>query len=110
MSKSSDVFLQHILESAQRIKRYTEDMSREDFLSEGPVKHAVVRQLEIIGEAASNMPDEVKDEYPDVLWDQIVSMRNVLAHEYWRVDFELVWDTVAKKVPELKEVVRKSLK
>lgn len=109
MNKDPGVFLKHILESAERIEEYTDDMSRKDFLSEGPVKHAVVRQLEIIGEAATNIPDEAKDQYPDVLWDQIIGMRNILAHEYWRVDFELVWDTAMEKVPELKRAVRKSL-
>lgn len=109
MSKDPDVFLKHILESAERIEEYTDGISRENFLDEGPIKHAVVRQLEIIGEAATNIPDEAKDQYPDVLWNQIIGMRNILAHEYWRVDFELVWDTAMKKVPELKEAVRKLL-
>jgi uncharacterized protein with HEPN domain len=72
--------------------------------------YAVVRALEIIGEAAKSIPKEVKKKYPNIPWDKIVGMRNKIAHEYFGIDVKIVWTTATKDIPQLKEEMKKIIK
>jgi uncharacterized protein with HEPN domain len=72
-----------------------------EFLSNDTLKRAFVRSLEIIGEAARNIPTQVQQDYNQVEWRAITGMRNRLVHEYFGVDYEIVWDVVVNKIPEL---------
>ncbi len=69
----------------------------------------MIRNLEIIGEAVKNLPDDIKKDYPEVEWRKIAGLRDILIHAYFGVDLEVIWDIVKNKVPELKEMVRKIL-
>lgn len=109
MKKDPQIFLKHILESIEWIEKDTKGMSKDDFLQNVPIQDAVIRRIEIIGEAIRNLPSELKKEKADVPWQDIMDMRNKIIHEYFGVDLGLVWEVVKKDVPELKDNVKKIL-
>ena len=96
------VYLAHILECVEAIESYTQGMSEEDFLAAPHIQDAVIRRIEVMGEAAARMPAEVREQYPHIPWGQMIGMRNMLIHEYFNVDTYLVWDTVRQDIPKLK--------
>lgn len=109
MNKDPQIFLKHILESIEWIEKDTKGMSKEEFLKNVPIQDAVVRRIEIIGEAIRNLSPELKKENKDVSWQDIMDMRNKIIHEYFGVDLELVWEVVKKDVPMLKDQVTEIL-
>ena len=92
MKKDSLVYIDDIRDSIEAIKKYTADLTREDFFSSSEKQDAVYRRLEVIGEAASRLPDEFKSQYSLIPWYKIVGMRNVLIHEYDSID--LSWKSI----------------
>lgn len=110
MKKDPVIFLEHILECIERIEDYTRGITQEEFLQSGQTQDAVTRRLEIIGEASKNLLDEFKELYQDIPWKKILGMRNMLIHEYFAVNLNLVWKTAQESIPELKEHVTKILK
>jgi len=109
MKKDPKIFLQHILESISEIEKYTKNISEDKFMRSTQIQDAVVRRLEIIGEAAKNIPADIKDRYDFVPWKKIIGSRDVLIHDYFEVDIEAVWDTVIKDIPKLKQNIKKLL-
>ncbi|WP_340820655.1 DUF86 domain-containing protein [Methanolobus sp. WCC4] len=103
--KDDSVFLNHILDATEQIEEYTSGMSFEDFLDKRLVQDAVVRQLEIIGEATKNLSSNTTDKYPRIPWKEIAGMRDKLIHAYFGVDLEEVWNTAKKDIPELNRFV-----
>ncbi|WP_048094601.1 HepT-like ribonuclease domain-containing protein [Geoglobus ahangari] len=103
------LYIDDILEAIQRIEEYTAGMDFEDFAENRLVVDAVVRNLEIIGESCRALPREIREKYPDIEWRKIVGLRNILIHQYFGVDLELVWDIVKNKLPEL-EIKIKEIK
>ncbi|MBM2826312.1 MAG: hypothetical protein HW403_376 [Dehalococcoidia bacterium] len=95
--------------SLSRIEEYTKELSFEDFETDWKTIDAVVRNFEIIGEAARNMPEEVLAKHPDVPWSSMVSMRNKVIHEYFGVDTDILWKTIKEDLPPLKEQIEKIL-
>ncbi len=97
-------YLGHILEAIKRIRRYTEDLTEPAFLEGEMVQDAVIRNFEIIGEAARNIERDSPDfaaKHADVPWTLIYTMRNRVAHGYFTVDLEIVWKTIHQDLPEL---------
>ena len=105
MPREYKVYLRDMLEAIEKIGNYTENMSRDDFLENEMVKDAVLRNLEVLGEAAKQIPDNVRDENPDVEWKKIAGLRDILTHVYFGVDMEIIWDIVKNKNPGLKEKI-----
>lgn len=110
MIKDPDVFLNHILDSIGAIEEYTIDLSEEGFLASQEKQDAIIRRVEIIGEAVRNLPLEFRKQHPQVSWKKISGMRDKIVHEYFGVDTELVWEVIKKDLPPLKEQIRKILK
>ena len=104
------LYLDDILEAAKRIEKYTKRLTLEKAKKDTLVVDAVVRNLEIIGEAAKNIPGQVKEKYPDIEWRKIAGLRDILAHEYFGVDLEVLWDIIENKLPVLKKQVVRILK
>lgn len=109
MPRDCRVYLSDILEAVRRILSYTEGMSLEDFAKSLITVDAVVRNLEVIGEAATRISDDVKAEASDIEWRKIVALRNVLAHEYFGVNTKIVWDVVVNKLGPLQRACRRIL-
>lgn len=102
--------IQDILECMDRIAEYTAGMSYEDFLDNRLVIDAVVRNLEVVGEAARHIPDEVQTRFPDIPWVEMKGMRNILIHEYFGVSLEIVWKTVRDNLPPVESKLKEVLK
>jgi uncharacterized protein with HEPN domain len=105
-------FLQHILEAADRILRYTKGMGRKEFSADTMVQDAVIHNVEIIGEAANNLLEVapgIDASYPTIPFTQIRGMRNRVAHGYFAVSLSMIWDTVQVDIPELRQQIAKVL-
>ena len=97
-------YIEHILAAIQRIRRYTHGMTESAFLENEQVQDAVLRNIEIIGEAARNIErsyPEFAAQHSDVPWEDVYLMRNRISHGYFNVDLEIVWQTIQRSIPEL---------
>lgn len=105
--KDDAVYLEDILSCIGKIKEFTKGMDFAKFCASQLVQDAVLRNLEVMGEAASKLPDELRKKHPDVEWRKIIGMRNKLIHGYDDVDAEIVWNAVEKDLPEFEKQIRK---
>ncbi len=110
MSRDWRLYLGDIVTSCEKIRRFTAGMSRESFLADERTVDAVVRNIEIIGIAAKRIPDEIRAQVAGVEWTKIAGMRDVIAHEYFRVSPDILWDVVENKIGELESAVAAFLK
>lgn len=101
MSRDWRLFLEDMLVCCGKVLAYTCGMELPDFLVNSMVYDAIIRNLEVIGEAAKNVPDEVRGQYPHVEWRKIAGLCNVLAHFYFGLEDETLWDIVRNKIPAL---------
>lgn len=108
--KSPRTLFLHILDAIASIEQYTDKVSKDEFLANFMLKDAVVRNLEIIGEASRNIDPIVKSKFQSIPWRDINAMRNKLIHEYFGVDNETVWFVVQFELPELKKHILEILK
>ncbi len=98
-------YIDDILNSIEKIESYTENMTFEDFLEDDLVQDAVIRNLELIGEAVKNIPENIKAKNPSVDWKSIAGLRDILIHAYFGVDNEIIWDVVENKLSTLDEEI-----
>lgn len=100
-------YFHDILDSINDIISFTEGMSFEIFKIDKKTQYAVIRCIEIIGEATQKIPGSIRDKYPSVPWQKMSGMRNKLIHEYFGIDIQILWETVKKDIPYLKPLVDK---
>ena len=109
MKRDDTVYLHHILDAIGVIESYTKGMTENEFLSNSMAHDAVVRQMEIIGEAARNISDEYQRKHPKLPWAKMIGIRNKIIHEYFNINYAIVWDTVKDDLPVLSKSIKKIL-
>jgi uncharacterized protein with HEPN domain len=102
-------YLQDIVDHAEKAMRFVRGVSFDDFCDNEEKVFAVVKMLEIVGEAARHLPKSVRDKYASIPWKQVVGMRDKMTHEYFSVDLEVVWRTVHEDLPPLRDTAKKIL-
>jgi len=110
MKREIGDFIEDIVNAMNKALEFVEGMSYEDFIQDPKTVFAVVRAIEIIGEAVKNIPDNVREKYPEIPWKGMAGMRDKVIHEYFGVDMKVVWDTVKKRIPKIKPLFEKMLK
>jgi len=108
MSRDNE-YLADVLDAARLARSYVHGISLEEFLKDVQCQDAVIRRLEIIGEAARRLSDSTRESLPDLTWNAMISMRNILIHKYGDVDLNVVWDTVQMDLPPLIAALEKIL-
>lgn len=103
--KNDKQYLRHINEAIESIEEYLHGVSYGRFISNKMMIDAVVRELEIIGEASNNLSDDFREKHSDMFWRQMKDMRNFLIHEYFGVNTKVVWDTCKNDLPTLKQFI-----
>ncbi len=102
MKRDYKLFIQDVLSAIESISFFIKDMSFEEFNEDDKTSSAVVRKLEIIGEAVKHIPSSLKVEYPEIPWKEIAGLRDRLIHGYFGVDYKLVWETITINLKTLK--------
>ena len=110
MKRNLNLFLNDILESIIKIDSYTKGVLKSKFLKDDKLQDAVIRRLEIIGEATKNIPPSFRKKYPSIEWQKIAGLRDVLIHAYFGIDPSRVWKVAKKDLGELKKNIKEILK
>lgn len=110
MSRDSKLYLDDMIDAVTAIQTYTTGYDYQTFVNDRKTVDAVLHNLAIIGEAATKLSSEIKNEMPEIEWRKIIGLRNIVIHEYFGVDQQIVWDIIANKLQPLAEACRRSLK
>ena len=105
--RSPKLLVEDILESAKKIQRYTDGLNFEQFTLDEKTVDAVARNFEIIGETANRLPEEFKSLHPNIEWNRIRGFRNRIVHDYFGIDYEIVWKIKENYLPELEAELEK---
>ena len=109
-NKNPLFFLKDIQNSLNKIFKYTDNITFDQFFNDDITKDAVERNFEIIGEAVKNLSDEFKSDYPNIPFKQIAGMRDKLIHNYFGVDYEIIWETIKNNLPVFKKQIDEIIK
>lgn len=106
---NDEIRLRHIADAISFIEEYTDGISLSEFLKDNKTKHAVISQFHFIGEAANHLSDELTTKYQEVDWHKIVALRNIIVHEYFSIDYSIVWEITENFLQALKNKVTEIL-
>lgn len=108
MPRDFEVYIEDILQAIGKIRNYTAGLTRGEFDQDDKTIDAVIRNLEVIGEAAKMIPESIRAAHPSIEWKKIAGLRDILAHQYFGVDLDIVWDIIQNKLTELDNQLSKS--
>src|SRR3989344_3515438 len=108
--KSPSFFLRHIVESIELIKEFSEDLTKTELEKNKLKQSAIIRQIEIIGEAVKNLPIDFTSKYPFVSWSEIARARDKIVHHYFGIDLNIIWNIIEIQLPELKKDIEEIIK
>lgn len=109
MKRDYKLYLKDILSAMESIQMFVKGMNYEEFIDDDKTTSAVIRKFEIIGEATKQVPDDIKQKYPEIPWKEMAGMRDRIIHFYFGVDYKLVWESIKKRIPEVKPLINKIL-
>jgi len=109
MNKNERIWFEHILDSSQKVIKFSNNKTVDDLKSDDMLYYAILKCVEIIGEASTKITPETRSQYDDIPWKDIIAMRNRLVHGYFSVDYQILWNVVVKKIPELITSISKIL-
>jgi uncharacterized protein with HEPN domain len=101
VSRDASLFVDDMIVACEKIQRYVAQRPRAVFEADEQAFDAVLKNLEVIGEAAKRLPAEIKDAHPEIAWRDIAGLRDIIVHEYFGLDLDIVWDVAEKRIPTL---------
>lgn len=110
MKREISDYIDDIVDAMNKVLKFVEGISYEEFAQDEKTIFAVIRAIEIIGEAVKNIPDDIRREYPAIPWRGMAGMRDKVVHGYFGVNLKVVWETVQERIPEVKPLFEKMLK
>ena len=108
--KDDIVYLRHILDEIVFLRKISKDRSLDDLIHDNYFAHAVRSAIEVIGEAAKNVPDKIKSEYPEIPWRDMAGLRDRIIHGYFRIDYSIVWNVIVQDLPDIEPKISALLK
>jgi len=102
MKRDLILFIEDILESINSIEEFSKNIDKKELISNRLKQSAIIREIEIVGEAVKNIPAFFKEKYPEVPWNKIAGMRDIITHGYFRIDLDAVWNVIKRDLPDLK--------
>jgi len=100
--RATPLLIEDIWEAVEKIERYVSGLNHDAFVKDDKTVDSVVRNLEVIGEAANRVPENIRSQYPEITWRKIIGLRNRIVHDYFNIDVEIVWEIAQKDLPIFK--------
>jgi len=110
MKRDYRLFVEDILDSTEKIEEFVADMSFDEFVNDDKTSSAVMRKLEIIGEATKNLPGDIRRKYKGLPWREMARMRDKITHAYFGINYKIVWNVIKERLPEIKPTIQQILK
>ena len=109
MKRDYRLFIDDISECINKIEEFVGNMDFDEFFGDDKTRSAVVRKLEIIGEASKNIPKRIREKYKELPWNDMAKMRDKITHDYFGINYKIVWNVIKERLPEIKPVIHKIL-